>query len=161
MILAATGHRPEKLGGYAERTRWRLIMLAVDYISDANPDRIICGMALGWDQAVAEAAVECGIPFVAAVPFRGQEHKWPLARQRHYDRLLSAAETVEVISPYADSTPYQHRNEWMVDRASKIVALWDGSWGGTFNCVRYAEKRRVPVDNLWSRWDSDLREMLY
>jgi uncharacterized phage-like protein YoqJ len=49
----------------------------------------------------------------------------------------------------------QRRNEWMVDRADKLVALWDGSWGGTFNCIEYARKKGVPFDNLWARWSTD------
>ena len=34
----------------------------------------------------------------------------------------------------------QKRNEYMVDLADKVIAVWDGSKGGTGNCVRYAEK---------------------
>lgn len=53
-------------------------------------------------------------------------------------------------------------NEWMVDRAGRIAALWDGSWGGTFNCLNYARRRGVPIDNLWDRWTlpADVRELL-
>ena len=29
----------------------------------------------------------------------------------------------------------------MVDLADKVIAVWDGSKGGTGNCVRYAGKR--------------------
>lgn len=46
----------------------------------------------------------------------------------------------------------QIRNEWIVDRADRIIALWDGSFGGTHNCITYANKRKVPVDNLWDAW---------
>ena len=34
----------------------------------------------------------------------------------------------------------QKRNEYMVDLTDKVIAVWDGSKGGTGNCVRYAEK---------------------
>jgi uncharacterized phage-like protein YoqJ len=33
----------------------------------------------------------------------------------------------------------QIRNEWMVDRCDKLIAVWDGSKGGTGNCVDYAK----------------------
>ncbi len=121
-------------------------------------------MALGWDQAVAAAAVAYNVPFIAAVPFEGQEGFWPQEAQVRYRRLIALAEHVEIVcekqGPFKKS--FQIRNEWMVDRADKMVALWDGSWGGTFNCVRYAEKKGVPIDNLWDRWTlpEDVRELL-
>ena len=34
----------------------------------------------------------------------------------------------------------QKRNEYMVDLADRVIAVWDGSKGGTANCVKYAEK---------------------
>lgn len=160
MILAATGHRPPKLGGYSDGVQRELMALAIDYCLDAPPSQIISGMALGWDQAVAEAAIECGIPFIAAIPFEGQERRWPVESQHRYRQLLAAAASVEIISPYPGARAMQQRNEWMVDRADRIVALWDGSWGGTFNCVEYANRVRVPVDNLWHRWKNNLAELL-
>lgn len=32
----------------------------------------------------------------------------------------------------------QKRNEWMVDRCDILVSVWDGTEGGTYNCVNYA-----------------------
>ena len=46
----------------------------------------------------------------------------------------------------------QKRNEWMADKATRIVALWDGSPGGTANCIAYASKIGRPIDNLWTLW---------
>lgn len=34
----------------------------------------------------------------------------------------------------------QKRNEFMVDRVDTVLAVWDGSDGGTGNCVKYAKK---------------------
>ena len=30
-----------------------------------------------------------------------------------------------------------------------VLAFWDGSSGGTGNCVRYAGKVGKPIENLW------------
>jgi uncharacterized phage-like protein YoqJ len=48
----------------------------------------------------------------------------------------------------------QIRNEWMVDNAHIVLALWDGSSGGTGNCIKYANRKSVnkPIINLWSSW---------
>jgi len=34
----------------------------------------------------------------------------------------------------------QKRNEYMVDNSNIVIAVWDGTKGGTYNCVKYAEK---------------------
>ncbi len=126
--------------------------LAVEHLSANRPAKVISGMALGWDQAVAAACVALGIPFVAAVPFRGQENTWPAQARERYDRLLDAADEVTIVSSTEAADPMQVRNCWMVDRADAVLALWDGSWGGTFNCVTYARKVGRPITNLWVRW---------
>ena len=34
----------------------------------------------------------------------------------------------------------QKRNEYMVDLADVVIAVWDGSNSGTGNCIKYAQK---------------------
>lgn len=154
-IIAVTGHREahgfrynsEPLTEFAEQT-----------IARFQPRLVVTGMALGWDQAVAEACVRSGVRFIAAVPFEGQQNRWPEASRREYDRLLSHASdivTCEKFKPYSQrlvSKVMQCRNEYMVDRADSVVALWDGHKGGTMHCVRYAERKAVPVTNVRSDW---------
>lgn len=43
--------------------------------------------------------------------------------------------------------PYlmQVRNEYMVNLADKVIAVWDGSSGGTGNCVAYAKKKEKEI----------------
>lgn len=162
-VIAATGHRlGDKLGGHSNQVRLALGGLAVEYLDRTRPSKVISGMATGWDQAVAGACIVLGIPFIAAIPFEGQERRWPDEAQALYRWTLEQSEHVEIVSPFPGVRAMQIRNEWMVDRATRMVALHDGSWGGTFNCVEYAGKRRVPVDNLWARWTlpADVRELL-
>ena len=73
MIIAATGHRPDKLGGYGSIVADRLFHLAYETLEELAPTLVISGMALGWDMAVAEAAFCLDIPFHAYRPFEGQE----------------------------------------------------------------------------------------
>ncbi|MFA5401743.1 MAG: hypothetical protein WC359_14930 [Dehalococcoidia bacterium] len=40
------------------------------------------------------------------------------------------------------------RNQYMVDSADLVIACWDGSSGGTANCVKYAEKAGIPWINI-------------
>jgi hypothetical protein len=59
MIYAGTGHRLEVVG-YENKDK--LYRYAVSILPGYKPDKIISGMAIGWDQAIAHAAVENGIP---------------------------------------------------------------------------------------------------
>ncbi|MBD2505253.1 hypothetical protein H6G83_32415 [Anabaena azotica FACHB-119] len=52
-IIAATGHRPTKLGGYSPAVLSRLTDLATAYFERISPTQVISGMALGWDTAIA------------------------------------------------------------------------------------------------------------
>ena len=80
----------------------------------------LSGMAVGFDLAAAEAVLELrdrmpGIRLVAAVPFRGQEARFPQSDRERYGRVLAAADAVEVLSPvyhrgcYAGGTHYTVR----------------------------------------------------
>ncbi len=40
------------------------------------------------------------------------------------------------------------RNQYMVDSADVVIACWNGSPGGTKNCIKYAEKVGVPWVNI-------------
>jgi len=155
MILAATGHRPDRLGGYSPKVDQALYHMARGYI-EARPDvsGVISGMALGWDMVVARAAIQTNRVVIAAIPFRGQESKWPRQSQDLYREILAHARVVEVCAPGYANWKFQKRNEWMVDHSDHIVALWDGSPGGTANCIGYAQSRGRHYDNLWDRWKS-------
>jgi uncharacterized phage-like protein YoqJ len=121
-------------------------------------------MALGWDQAFAQACVDLEIPFVAAVPFHGQEKRWPRESQKYYNDLLVQSKRIHYITEFDDKgeVPFwkvakalQDRNAWMVMKATRLIALWDGSKGGTENCIRFAEanNKDCKVVNLWNKWN--------
>ena len=90
------------------------------------------------------------IPFVAALPFKGQEGKWPAAIQEMYNKLLKKAAEVVVVSP-EDSTDsfalkMQKRNEYIVNRCSTMLGVFGGSQGGTLNCLQYAKEKGKHID---------------
>jgi uncharacterized phage-like protein YoqJ len=154
LILAGTGHRPDKLGGYGAAVSARLVDLARAALLKYRPDEVVSGMALGWDTALALAALELGIPLTAAVPFEGQETKWRPEQQELFRAILARATSVVVVSPGGYAVwKMQVRNEWMVDRATGVLALWNGTSGGTANCVEYARTRKVKIVNLWNAWE--------
>lgn len=156
MIVAFTGHRPNKLGGYKipNPTYYSVYRHLEKTLKELKPEKAISGMALGVDQWAAMICVNLGIPFIAAVPFPGQECKWPEQSQRIYKLLLKKADDIVMVNdaPFAASK-LQKRNEWMVDQCDQLIAVYNGTEGGTHNCVKYAEKQgkkiiRIDPTNL-------------
>jgi len=164
-----TGHRPPKLGGYniANNPKRAAVFVALrKAVGQAIEDgyrTFISGMALGTDQDAFEVVLEykaaepsLGIRLIAAIPFLGQEDPWPPHSQQHYRLLLTHADDKVLISPPpADNWEANRfldvRNHWMVDQSSRIIAVFDGTKGGTFNCLKYAwelePKRQFTVIN--------------
>lgn len=153
-VVCGTGHRPNKIGGYGPVPETKLLRLAQSALAalrdEHGPLEVISGMALGWDTALARAALSLEIPFVAAIPFLGQEKMWPSSSQDSYNDLLreSARQIIVCEGKYA---PWKmlERNKWMVDNSDLVLALWDGSKGGTGHCVSYAKEKNKEILNLW------------
>lgn len=152
-VIAGTGHRPPKLGGYSEAALAKLISFAGMHLKKIKPTTVISGVALGWDTALACAALELNIPLIVAIPFKGQEKMWPSESQKRYNKLLLKASEQITVSPGGYSVQaMQERNEYMVDNADLVLALHNGSPGGTNNCVKYANRVNKPIKNLWEDW---------
>jgi uncharacterized phage-like protein YoqJ len=161
--LFGTGHRPNKIpNGYNRNNpnRINIRKSCYDFIIKAvelgGINTVISGMALGFDQDLAHAALDIKkakggdyIHIIAAVPFRGQELLWQRRDQELYQRMLLAVDAVMCVSePGYAGWKMQKRNEWMVDMSQEGIALWDGTKGGTYNCLKYAKSKNIRVHNL-------------
>jgi uncharacterized phage-like protein YoqJ len=146
--IAFTGHRPDKLWGYDLnnscyiKTKDKVKAFIRQQGSSAH---VFTGMALGFDTIVALAAIELkaeGYPvFIeACIPCRDHSCKWQASSKKQYDDILSKCDKVTLVTdaPYSPSL-MQVRNEYMTNNADIILALWNGTSGGTGNCVKYAK----------------------
>lgn len=160
MNIAATGHRPPRLNlDYSPKSNEILTLFAKsileDMVAEYKEIAVISGMAQGWDQACAHAAIMLGQDVICALPFAGQEQRWPSLAQKRYNAILKRAKRVEVVckTPYKPEH-YITRDRWMVDNADGVLALWDGERkGGTFETIEYAKKSEVDVINTWNHWE--------
>lgn len=157
MILSFTGHRPNKVGEDGNPIPAGLVMLAADFLNAARPERCIVGMAQGWDMSVAYACTKLHIPFTAAIPFKGQQDVWPEHARALYTMLVNhSLATPHIVAPGGYSAGKMSlRNGWMVDNSDAVIALWDGSRGGTGNCVKYARMKGKPLLNLWPSYEGN------
>lgn len=148
MIVAFTGHRPQKLGGFKipNPTYVNICQKIETELTNLKPSKVISGMALGIDQWAAFIAFKLKIPFDAAIPFLGQEKAWPKESQKIYHLLLKQAANQIIVSPGDYSAAkMQIRNEWMVKNCDTLIAIYDGSEGGTGNCIKYAQFIKKPI----------------
>lgn len=143
MILGVTGHRD--IINYN-----RLYLNIVDYLKLNNPEYAISGVAVGFDQLFSVICIRLSIPFIAAVPFKGQESKWPEHIQKQYHKILNKAKDVVIVSDgkfYKDK--FQIRNEYIIDNSDEVLAYWNGQNSGTGNCVGYAQKLYRKITNIY------------
>lgn len=149
MRVAISGHRPEKIPDF------KVVEDALLHAyKELRATHVIQGMAAGVDLVSAKVAHHANIPFTCARPWSthkgrmggssGYNESW----ERDYDFALRLADKVVDVDP-ADHYPgpwvYQKRNEWMVDHAEAVIAVWNGTSGGTANCVNYALAKTKPI----------------
>jgi len=115
-------------------------------IEKHKPEFIITGGALGIDTLAALIAIHNGITLVVAIPCKNQEKIWPQKSKDLYLQILNHPNTRPYYVSKEEFTPWcmSKRNEWMVDQLDEhdlLIAVWDGSSGGTENCIEYARKQ--------------------
>lgn len=150
--MCFTGHRPDKLGGYDKRTPLKMeiqrqMLNHIMNAYDVGYRNFISGMALGTDTygAILVLGLQKQYPemnLITAIPFEGQERMWKEKDQKlfRYIRHFSDKDVIVCDGGYHVSK-MQTRNKWMVDNSGAVLAVWDGSKGGTANCVRYAKSQ--------------------
>ncbi len=145
-----TGHRPEKLDRpEAEITTW-----LESEICKAVEDgfvTFIYGMARGVDIWAAEIVLRLRddsfpIHLICASPFEGFERGWDEEWKRRYTEIIKKADLVKYICRGYSRSCFQIRNEWMVDRSARVIAVFNGQTGGTKNTIRYAHSKGIEVD---------------
>lgn len=152
MVVGISGHRPQKLGGYGSyNPTLKYVRRRIgDGFTYLKPNLVITGMALGVDQIAAEVALELKIPYLAAVPFWGQEAKWPSSAQTRYHRLLAHASKIVVVSKGGyTKAAMDKRNEFIVAKSDRLLAVWNGKReGGTYHCVQLGRKE-LGTENVY------------
>ncbi len=137
-----TGHRHLKYGD---------VVKSLEKIRSDFPGAMwITGGAYGLDSHAARFALDNSIPLWLVLPFPAKIlcAKWPSGDARDLlFRSVKECTKFSVVSPVFSMDAYQRRNEFMVDAGDILAAFFDGSRGGTFNCVNYARSvgRRTVV----------------
>ena len=144
-----TGHRPEKLIRSERNIREDLEQQIRQAIADGL-NVYISGMARGVDIWAAQIVIRLrseGYPvkLICACPYDGFEKGWSQDWQQQYNDVLAVADFVKYVCAGYSRSCFQVRNEWMVNHAARVIAVFTGEKSGTKNTIDYAAKVGVPV----------------
>lgn len=147
-----TGHRPEKLNMLETEVIAWLEAEILKAIDDGFVT-FISGMARGVDIWAAEIVLRLrdeGLPIhlICASPFQGFERSWSEDWKRRYTDVMNRADIVKFICKGYSRACFQVRNEWMVDRSARVIAVYNGGQGGTRNTIIYADSQRVQIRTM-------------
>lgn len=160
MVLAFSGHRPEKLPWGTREDDPRCdalkqeIAKAVEAAAGEGADRFLCGMARGCDLWFAEAVLELaqrrpGVYLEAYLPCPSQADIWPEEDRVRYRSILRRCSSIHMVEPVYSRGCMLRRNRVMVDRCDVLLTVWDGTRGGTAAAVRYAQETGRRIRGLW------------
>ena len=145
-----TGHRPEKLRKSEQDIRIELENEIRKAINDGYIT-FITGMARGVDIWAAQIVLMlrdegCNVKLMCACPYEGFECGWSQDWQKQYREILASADLVKYVCEGYSRSCFQIRNEWMVNHAARVIAVFNGEKSGTKNTIDYAIRQNVPVE---------------
>lgn len=151
-----TGHRPGKLpwGWDEDDPRCQALKGSIarelDGLYRRGYRHFLSGMAQGCDLYFAEAVlalrqVRPDVTLEGAVPFPGQADRWPPQDRLRWRAVLDACDVETVVQQRYDRFCMLRRDRYLVDRSGCILAVFDGSPGGTRYTLNYAMNRQLEV----------------
>ncbi len=155
LTVCFTGHRPQSLGGFSDQSAIALkithiLKQEIEKLIKLGFNRFISGGALGVDQWAAEMVIELkelyNIKLIIAKPFPSQDLIWPVNSREVFKKICSQADEIINVSPDPyKSWKMQKRNKYMIDNSKVMIAVWNGSLGGTANAIEYGKKQGIKI----------------
>ena len=155
-VCCFTGHRPAKLNelffsssGYLDELRYQIKRSIEDMIA-RGVSTFITGMAMGTDIWCAQIVLDLkdvypDIKLYALVPHRNQAVKWPKEWQDCFDDILLRCDEMIILHQKYVVGCMQQRDRVMVDMSGHVIAVYDGTPGGTQYTVEYAKKKGLDI----------------
>jgi uncharacterized phage-like protein YoqJ len=135
--VLVTGLRPPQLGGYEPNLTWASVRSkiaeALSFLATEHDDLVVVsGMGLGVEQLGAEAALDAGLPFVAAPAHEGFDGAWPKDSRDRYAELVERALATVVFEDRRPSSKQQagamasRRDAWLARSVDEAIVVHDG-----------------------------------
>lgn len=157
MNVCFTGHRPSEFGGWDIDCPINVQNWLEEYIDKIIKLKgnvtFISGAAQGVDQWAADIVIRKkennpNVKLTMAIPYYDFGRNWPEKAKKRLEEINENADQIVFVHKgnwNNNNYLLQLRNEWMVDHSQVVLAVWNGSLGGTRNCVMYAMRQEVPI----------------
>ena len=149
--VSFTGHRPEKMPFFGEDDPMCVelkerIFKEITALADDGATEFYSGMARGVDTWCAEAVLKLkslrpGIKLIAVIPCPDQDSKWDQPSKQRRRRILEQCDKTITVSPQYTRDCMLKRDRAMVDLCDVLLAVFDGTAGGTKYTVDYAKTK--------------------
>lgn len=151
-----TGHRPDKLPWGTDERDPRCVALKQSIFRELEKlyhrgfRHFISGMAQGSDLYFAEAALALkekypDLTVEGAVPCQSQADRWPEAERLRWRKILDACDVETLVQQNYDRFCMHRRDRYMVERSAAILAVFDGTPGGTQYTLNHAMSKHLDV----------------
>ena len=156
-VCAFTGHRPSKypfLAAPESEEYRRLWQLLRDKVGKAVRDgytHFLCGGALGADTMAAlllieERATNPLLTLEVVLPCPEQSKYWREKDARLHAEICEKADVLTCVSSAYTPFCMLERNRYMVESSTRLIAVYDGTPGGTFNTLKTALDKGIEIE---------------
>ena len=139
-VCAFTGHRNLNKCGFDAA----LLDRVVRNLIITGTEEFLCGMAVGFDLAAAEAVIyhkrKHAVKLTACIPCANQTELFSEKIKARYKNILGCCDEVITLAPAYYEGCMLERNKFMVDRCDALVSFLRRNGGGTYYTVNYARK---------------------
>ena len=151
-----TGHRPDKLPWGFDELDPRCMALKrsmareIEGLYRRGFRHFISGMAQGCDLWFAEASLELrekypDLSVEGAVPCPTQADRWRSDQRRRWRDILTRCDLETVTQQRYDRFCMFRRDRYMIDRSAAVLAVFDGTPGGTQYTLNYAMEKKLEI----------------
>lgn len=144
--VCVSGHRPEMLPtGSSLKMMQSLLFSEINTAVEDGADLFYLGMACGTDLWAADMILHFRrknphIRMVCVIPWRGRIERARGAEAYHVNALMHAADEVKILSERYYRGCFRDRNQYMVSRSRRLIALVTDIRSGTGQTIHMAER---------------------
>lgn len=152
-----TGHRPQSLPwGFNEQDKRcvkmkKVLKKEIVKAIKGGYDTFISGMALGFDIICAEMVLALKkkypyIKLIGAIPCKTQDKLWNEKDKLRYRECLKKLDGIKCLyDHYIGAQCMLERNCYMINNSQLVIALFNGTNGGTKKTLDYAKKQGLDI----------------
>ena len=152
-----TGHRPQslpwKFNEQDERCLKMKEQLRIEIVKaiESGYTTFISGGGGGFDIICAEMVLELKkiypqIKIIGAIPCKTQDKLWKEKDKQRYKSILEKLDGIRCIyDDYIGPECMLERNRFMINNSSLVIALFNGTNGGTKKTLDYANEQKKKV----------------